>query len=78
MAKADEQDFRMMSRAVQRWYRFYEVNPTNKASTVLCSAAIELFNGGCRSSDDMATTLIASYVGLAATWVNAPSSQAVH
>jgi hypothetical protein len=68
----------MMSWVVQSWYRFNKVDPTNKASTVLCFAAIELFNGGCRSSDDMATILIASYLCLAATRVNAPSSQAVH
>lgn len=46
--------------------------------TTLCDAAIELYDGGCRSVDEMATVLIGTYVGLAATRVNSPSSDAIH
>jgi len=78
MTEEDNKDYSIMSRAVQAWYRFYEADWNDETSSFLCSAAIELFNGGCRSSDDMATALIGTYVGLAATRVNAPSSNAIH
>ncbi|NKL39753.1 hypothetical protein GFL57_01755 [Rhizobium leguminosarum bv. viciae] len=45
---------------------------------LLCDAAIELYNEGCRSVEEMATLLIGTYVGLPATRVNAPSSSSVH
>ncbi|ACS60070.1 conserved hypothetical protein (plasmid) [Rhizobium leguminosarum bv. trifolii WSM1325] len=44
----------------------------------LRDAAIELYNKDCRSVEEMATVLIGTYVGLAATRVNAPSSSSVH
>nr|WP_246724462.1 MULTISPECIES: hypothetical protein [Rhizobium] len=44
----------------------------------LCDAAIDLYDDGCRSLEEMATVLIGTYVGLAATRVNAPSSNSVH
>jgi hypothetical protein len=70
--------FRMMSEAVQAWYRFYEVRPDDRCSNVLCQAAIDLYQGGLRTVDDIATTLIGSYVGVYATRVNAPTSLSVH
>jgi hypothetical protein len=67
-----------MSLAVQNWYRFYEVEWNDEVSSFLCSAAIALYNDGCRCADEMATTLIGEYVGLVATRINAPTSMSVH
>lgn len=70
--------FRMMSEAVQAWYRFYEVSPDDRATEMLSSAAIDLYNEGYRSADEIATMLIGSYVGIWSTRVNAPTSAALH
>lgn len=78
MFEKDDPDFKMMSEAVQAWYRFYEIDPRNGLSEVLCQAAIDLYRGGHHSSDDIATALIGNYVGLDATRVNAPTSASVH
>lgn len=78
MSKCIQEDHLLMSKAVREWYRYYEVEWDDQASSFLCDAAIELYNGGCRSLEEMATVLIGTYVGLAATRVNAPSSSSVH
>ncbi|RFB85492.1 hypothetical protein B5K08_26095 [Rhizobium leguminosarum bv. trifolii] len=71
-------DYRIMSQAVREWYRHYGVEWDDQASSFLCDAAIELYDQGCRSVEEMSTTLIGTYVGLAATRINAPSSDSVH
>jgi hypothetical protein len=45
----------MLSEAVQAWYRSYEVDPDERPSQILCAAAIDFFNGGHRSPDDLST-----------------------
>ncbi|MBB4291517.1 hypothetical protein GGE16_003576 [Rhizobium leguminosarum] len=71
-------DHRIMSQAVREWYRYYGVEWDDQASSFLCDAAIGLYEQGCRSVEEMATTLIGTYVGLPATRINAPSSDTVH
>jgi hypothetical protein len=78
MPKPAQDDRLIMSKAVKAWYLYYNVAWDDQASSFLCDAAIELYNEGCRSADEMATILIGTYVGLAATRVNAPSSGSVH
>jgi hypothetical protein len=78
MPKVEQDERQIISKAVAGWYRHYNVTWDDQASSFLCDAAIELFNGGCRSAEEMATVLIGTYVGLAATRVNAPSSDSVH
>ncbi|MGZ2432627.1 hypothetical protein [Rhizobium redzepovicii] len=78
MSKLAHPDHLIISKAVSQWYRHYNAAWDDDASSFLCDAAIELFNEGCHSVDEMATALIGAYVGLAATRVNAPSSSAVH
>ncbi|MGO4117479.1 hypothetical protein ACCS70_25830 [Rhizobium ruizarguesonis] len=68
----------VVSEAVRRWYEFYEITPDNKASDVLCHAALNFYGDGYRTIDDIATLLIGTYPGLSATRINAPTSQAVH
>ncbi|MBX5174456.1 MULTISPECIES: hypothetical protein [unclassified Rhizobium] len=78
MTRGAPNDYRIMSKAVREWYRYYEVEWDDQASSFLCDAAIELYDRGCRSVEEMATILIGTYVGLAATRINAPSSDSLH
>ncbi len=78
MSNVAQPDHLVISKAVSEWYRHYNVTWDDHASSFLCDAAIELYDGGCRSVDEMAMMLIGTYVGLAATRVNAPSSGSVH
>jgi len=78
MDDVPEQDHLIMTGAVREWYRHYNAMWDDEASSVLCDAAIELYNEGCRSVEEMATVLIGTYVGVAATRVNAPTSDAIH
>lgn len=71
-------DFRMMSLAVSQWFEYYEVKPDERASNLLCAKALDLFNEGYNSIDDISTMLIGTYVGLWATRVNAATSAACH
>ncbi|WP_413708553.1 hypothetical protein [Rhizobium sp. Rhizsp82] len=73
-----DEHFRMLSEAVQAWYRYYEVEPDDQASHTLSAAAIGFFQEGHRSLDDVTTMLIGTYVGRWATRVNAPTSNSVH
>ncbi|MGO8080919.1 hypothetical protein [Rhizobium leguminosarum] len=78
MSRCIQKDYLLISKAVREWYRHYKVEWDDKASSFLCDAAIDLYDDGCRSVEEMATVLIGTYVGLAATRVNAPSSSSVH
>ncbi|NLS07955.1 hypothetical protein HGP14_32530 [Rhizobium sp. P32RR-XVIII] len=79
MEQSEPQDaMKMLSRAVQRWHRDYEVKHDDHASHVVRHAVIALFNDGYRSEGDIATLLIGTYVGLSSTKVNALTSSSVH
>jgi hypothetical protein len=78
MNKQQDSEYRLTSEAVQRWYRFYEVLPDDRASRVLCAAAVDLYQHGYRTADEIATMLIGTYVGIWSTKVNAATSQSVH
>ena len=78
MNKQQDSEYRLTSEAVQTWYRFYEVSPDDRASHVLCTAAIDLYQHGYRTADDIATMLIGTYVGIWSTKVNASTSASVH
>lgn len=57
------QDNHIISQAVAAWYRHYRIAWDDSASSVLCDAAIELYNSGRLSSEDIAATLICNYIG---------------
>ncbi|CCM78401.1 hypothetical protein [Rhizobium mesoamericanum] len=56
-------DLLILSRAVQQWYLYYDIDPDDQASTLLNRAAVELFDKGHRSVEGIATALIETYVG---------------
>ncbi len=78
MSNVSHPDHLIISKAVSQWYRHYNVTWDDEASSFLCDAAIKLYEEGSRSAEEMATVLIGTYVGLAATRVNAPTSDALH
>ncbi|MFW8643653.1 hypothetical protein ACOJBO_17575 [Rhizobium beringeri] len=45
----------VVSEAVRRWFEFYEVPLDERASDMLCSAAISLYGDGYQTVDDIAT-----------------------
>lgn len=45
---------------------------------MLYTAAIDFYNEGYCTADDLATILIGTYVGIYSTRVNAPASQTTH
>jgi len=71
-------DFRMLSEAVQAWYRHYDVDPDEPVSAVLCSAALSLYQRGHRSVEAIASGLIGAFIGMPSTRINAPTSASVH
>jgi hypothetical protein len=71
-------DLDIVSQAVTAWFRFYEVDPDERTLKVLARAAGELYQGGYRSADDLATSLIGTYIGPWSLMANAPTSVSVH
>jgi hypothetical protein len=78
--KADPRyaQYRALSKAVSRWFEYYNAEYDETASETLCNAAVDLFNEGYRSTDEIATLLIGTYIGIWSTRVNAPTSCAIH
>nr|WP_223217348.1 hypothetical protein [Rhizobium cauense] len=73
-----DSDMVMLSRSVQGWYKYFDVKPDERASEVLCSAAIDLFNLGHLTEDELVAELISRYPGPAAVLVNSPTSASTH
>lgn len=71
-------DASMLAEAVQKWFEFYDVERTRPVDKMLCRAAMRIYQEGYHSVDEISTVLIATYVGILATRINAPSSAAVH
>ncbi|OWW04701.1 hypothetical protein ATY81_01610 [Rhizobium sp. R72] len=67
-------DLLILSRAVQHWYLYYDIDPDDQASTLLNRAAIELFDQGHRSVEGIATMLIENFVGPWPVTMNAQMS----
>ena len=71
-------DLDVVWQAVIAWFRFYELDPDEQSIQVLARAAGELFVGGYHSADDLATSLIGTYIGRWSLMVNAPTYTSVH
>jgi hypothetical protein len=69
MMQKKEADISLLSEAAQHRDNFYEVSPDDRASDILCSAALELYQEGYRSLEDLVTMLIGTYAGLTSTRV---------
>jgi len=67
-----------ISRAVTAWLRFYDVEPDDQVLDGLARAARDHYLEGYRTSDDLATYLIGTYVGRWSMMINAPTSNSSH
>lgn len=65
LRQIETSDFMMLSQSVQSWYGFYNLEPTQQTSEVICSAAITLFNRGHQCHEDVTRILIARFPGAA-------------
>ncbi|MBB3317671.1 MULTISPECIES: hypothetical protein [unclassified Rhizobium] len=68
----------LLSRSVQTWYKHFQAAPDLRASETLCGAAIDLFNQGHRTQEELASILIERYPGLAATLVTSSTAITIH
>ncbi|CCM78143.1 conserved hypothetical protein [Rhizobium mesoamericanum STM3625] len=72
-----DSEMAMLSRSVQTWYRHYKAKPDERASEMLCSAVIDLFNKGHHTQEELTSILITRYPGPTAILTNAPTSSAI-
>jgi hypothetical protein len=72
------QDFQALSDAIQCWYEHFGIPATDQDTSVLCSAALDLFNDGRTDARDLAAGLLEIFPDPVLMKQNARSSQAVH
>ncbi|MBY3314486.1 hypothetical protein [Rhizobium laguerreae] len=72
------EDVDVLSDAVRTWYRYNHAAPTEQSMQLLCSAAVDLYNQGHRTSEELVTLLIVKFDSLHSLKVNSPSSASHH
>jgi hypothetical protein len=72
------QDFQTLSDAIQCWYKHFGIHPTDRDTSVLCSAALDLFNDGKTDAQDLVAGLLKIYPDPVLMKQNAFTSQAIH
>jgi hypothetical protein len=72
------QDFKVLSMAVQSWYRHFEVKACHYNTERLCIAAIALFNDGRTGVEEIASGLIEMFPAPYLLKIDARTSMAVH
>ena len=73
-----EADLAVLSLSVQSWYRHYRAKPDDRTSEVICSAAVDLFNRGHRTQEELTGMLIARFPLASVDIFIAPASPVVH
>ncbi|WP_017957105.1 hypothetical protein [Rhizobium leguminosarum] len=68
------EDMNVLSEAVGIWYRHNHATPTDQSTQLLCSAAVDLYNQGHRTREELVTLLITRFDSPDSLQVNAPSS----
>jgi hypothetical protein len=72
------EDVNVLSDAVRTWYRHNHATPTELSTQLLCSAAVDLYNQGHRTREELVTLLIMKFDSPDSLKVNAPSSTSHH
>ncbi|MBB5261773.1 hypothetical protein [Rhizobium leguminosarum] len=72
------EDVNVLSEAVRTWYRHNHATPTEQSTQLLCSAAVDLYNQGHRTREELVTLLIMKFASPDSLKVNAPSSTSHH
>ncbi|MBY3037245.1 hypothetical protein [Rhizobium laguerreae] len=68
----------VLSDAVRTWCRHNHATPTEQSMQLLCSAAVDLYNQGHRTREELVTLLITRFDSPDSLKVNAPSSTSHH
>jgi hypothetical protein len=71
-------DVNVLSDAVQTWYRHNHAAPTEQSMQLLCSAAVDLYNEGHRTREELVTLLIMKFDSPLSLKINAATSTAHH
>lgn len=61
ITSVQETEWAVLSMSVQSWFRHYRAKPDDKTSEIICSAAIDLFNRGHRTQEELTSILIARF-----------------
>ncbi|MEH7909887.1 hypothetical protein V7798_21515 [Rhizobium laguerreae] len=72
------EDVNMLSDAVQIWHRHNHATPTERSTQMLCSAAVDLFNQGHKTREELITLLIMKFDSPDSLKGNAQSSASHH
>ncbi|NKQ87432.1 hypothetical protein [Rhizobium ruizarguesonis] len=72
------EDVSVLSEAVRTWYRHNHATPTEQSTQLLCSAAVDLYNQGHRTREELVTLLIIKFDSPDSLEVKAPSSTSHH
>ncbi|MGO6882896.1 hypothetical protein ACC702_10740 [Rhizobium ruizarguesonis] len=71
-------DVNVLSEAIRTWYQHNHVTPTERATQLLCSAAMDLYSQGHRTPEELATLLITRFDSPYSLKINATTSTARH
>ncbi|MBY2909919.1 hypothetical protein [Rhizobium leguminosarum] len=71
-------DVNVLSDAIRIWCRHNRAAPTEQSMQLLCSAAVDLYNQGHRTREELVTLLIMKFDSPHSLQVNAPTSTSHH
>ncbi|ARO29007.1 hypothetical protein NXC14_CH01012 [Rhizobium sp. NXC14] len=71
-------DVNVISDAVRTWFLHNHAAPTEQAMQLLCSAAVDLFNEGHKTREELVTLLIMKFDNSHSLQVNVPTSTSHH
>jgi hypothetical protein len=71
-------DYKTMTFAINAWYRHFRLSANDQATTVLCMAALELFQHGRTRRDDLCAGLLERFPAAELLKQNAKTSISVH
>jgi hypothetical protein len=72
------EDFEEVTVAINGWYRHFGLSASEHDTSILCSAALELFNHGRMTADDLSAGLLELFPVAELLKQNAPSSKSTH
>ncbi|MBX4908393.1 MULTISPECIES: hypothetical protein [Rhizobium] len=72
------EDVNVISDAVRTWFRHNHAAPTEQSMQLLCSSAVDLFNEGHKTREELVTLLIMKFDSSHSLQVNAPTSTSHH
>ena len=73
-----ETELAVLSLSVQSWYRHYKAKPNDRTSEMICSAALDLFNRGHRTQEELTRILITRFPLATVDIFVDPASPVVH